>query len=990
MVKKVQLKNAILLFMLNFGIGLANDTKNSQKDSYPNFIDNNYNLKCGIYDKLNLYSKAFFLPKTYIKPVESYEASFEAAFQHENDVEIKNSVVIEDNKNEKEKINLKDHILSESEVYLHEDLSNDSMPYKINNICTFYDINVIIQGEVNTCNFEDEYNDDYIENENIIGNIIDGDSIKTNESNELKNDYNNNNNDNNDNNISVNDESGKVIDLLSDNINKSEINVNEKNTPDNEKADNPKNINIDLNILNNTSNVNIQKGKNELVGKNTQNPIIALLSKYFSFDKKSKKEKTKEKITKEDEIKPIFPTKDFSLTGKERPNYASSDCAAILLKSNKEAKYANSILNEKKDSYMINECSAKNKFVVIELCNDILIDAIVIGNFELFSSTIKLFKVSLSNKFNYHNNKWTTLAYFQAVNSRDIQVFKVDNPVMYARYVRIDFISNYGFESFCPLNLLRIHGITMMEEYKADEYPDLIINKEDNDVKEDLKIIEEKSINEDNKQQINFHLDYLRLKYNHSKDEIDKNVSSAHSLDSLFKQYFGDSTNQINNLQESNESIINTETGNNSFNSQYHSTSGSNNIGVNNNNHNNGSNSHIQQQQPVQENIYKTIMRRLTTLENNSTASIIYLQEQNKMLDHYFSIIQRLQNLLPLESLTDENIGVASASAVENLQIYLEGEIKEMKTIYSKKIFDLSIEILRDKRLYMEKLNNAIERIESLETSRNYQLVGLIIIILFSSRVSQIINALHSLIFDSMPFSHKLKKNNNSKNKNKQLSEDLNDTLIYNNIPNTDERPLLEDVENYSMSGFSLLDEDEIENEIILRKSNRSSLNSTTINHLINIQSKRLSSSNKQEYVRLPKNQQGKSIPDINIYKNYNNYYNGDNNINYLNNLENNTQKRNSLTDLDLYVNHNHNNNSTNTETEDDRFFNKSGLSSSKLSLLTPLSNSSSSSNSNKNKKNKCKENKDLREDSDYLSISRKNSKEKITLKRFSSSTTLV
>jgi len=139
-------------------------------------------------------------------------------------------------------------------------------------------------------------------------------------------------------------------------------------------------------------------------------------------NKKNNKDKNKEKLTKNDGINPIFPTKDMSLTGKERPNYASSDCAAILLKSNKEAKYANSILNEKKDSYMINECSAKNKFVVIELCNDILIDAIVIGNFELFSSTTKLFKVSLANKFNYHNNKWTTLSYFQAVNSRDIQV----------------------------------------------------------------------------------------------------------------------------------------------------------------------------------------------------------------------------------------------------------------------------------------------------------------------------------------------------------------------------------------------------------------------------------------------------------------------------------------------------------------------------------------------------------------------------------------
>ncbi|ORX71673.1 hypothetical protein BCR32DRAFT_211221, partial [Anaeromyces robustus] len=290
---------------------------------------------------------------------------------------------------------------------------------------------------------------------------------------------------------------------------------------------------------------------------------------------------------------------------KERPNYASSDCAAILLKSNKEAKYANSILNEKKDSYMINECSAKNKFVIIELCNDILIDAVVIGNFELFSSTIKLFKISLANKFNYHNNEWTTLAYFQADNSRDIQVFKVNNPVMYARYVRIDFISNYGFESFCPISLLRIHGITMMEEYKADEYPDITISSNNiNNKNDEINDFKEQSLSDDNKQQINFHLDYLRSKYKKSKEE--------------------------------------------------------------------------EETSKIQENVYKTIMRRLTVLENNSTASIIYLEEQSKMLNHYFNVIQRLQNLLPLESLTDENIGVASASAVENLQTYLENVIKDM------------------------------------------------------------------------------------------------------------------------------------------------------------------------------------------------------------------------------------------------------------------------------------------------------------------------
>ena len=93
----------------------------------------------------------------------------------------------------------------------------------------------------------------------------------------------------------------------------------------------------------------------------------------------------------------------------------------------------------------------------------------------------------------------------------------------------------------------------------------------------------------------------------------------------------------------------------------------------------------------------------------------------------------------------------------------------------------------------------------------------------------------------------------------------------------------------------------------------------------MNNKSKRLSKSNKQEYVRLPKNQQGKSIPDINIYKNYNNYYSGDN----LNSLEDISQKRNSLTDLDLI---------TNTEIDEDIFSNRSSLSSSRLSPLSPLS----------------------------------------------------
>jgi hypothetical protein len=36
------------------------------------------------------------------------------------------------------------------------------------------------------------------------------------------------------------------------------------------------------------------------------------------------------------------------------------------------------------------------------------------------------------------------------------------------RYIRIDFLSYYGAEYFCPVSLLRVYGLTQMEEWKSD------------------------------------------------------------------------------------------------------------------------------------------------------------------------------------------------------------------------------------------------------------------------------------------------------------------------------------------------------------------------------------------------------------------------------------------------------------------------------------------------------------------------------------------
>lgn len=160
--------------------------------------------------------------------------------------------------------------------------------------------------------------------------------------------------------------------------------------------------------------------------------------------------------------------KDAGRTCKERTNYASYDCAATNLKTNPETRSPSAILVENKDSYMLNICSASNKFFIVELCDNILIDTIVLANFEFFSSMLRNFRVSVSDRYPVKLDQWKDLGTYEARNSREIQAFLVENPLIWARYLRIELLSHYGNEYYCPLSLLRVHGTTMMEEFNND------------------------------------------------------------------------------------------------------------------------------------------------------------------------------------------------------------------------------------------------------------------------------------------------------------------------------------------------------------------------------------------------------------------------------------------------------------------------------------------------------------------------------------------
>src|SRR5262249_50381140 len=113
----------------------------------------------------------------------------------------------------------------------------------------------------------------------------------------------------------------------------------------------------------------------------------------------------------------------------------------------------------------------ENKFIIVELCDDILIDTIVLANFEFFSSMFRTFRVSISDRYPIKMDRWKELGVFEARNSREIQAFAVENPLIWARYLRVEFLTHYGNEYYCPVSLLRVHGTTMMEEFRSQNEP---------------------------------------------------------------------------------------------------------------------------------------------------------------------------------------------------------------------------------------------------------------------------------------------------------------------------------------------------------------------------------------------------------------------------------------------------------------------------------------------------------------------------------------
>ena len=114
---------------------------------------------------------------------------------------------------------------------------------------------------------------------------------------------------------------------------------------------------------------------------------------------------------------------------------------------------------------MLNKCGAE-KFFIVELCDERPVDTAVPAGFEFFSSMFHSIKMFVRDRYPIKRNGWKDLSTFEERNSQQAQAFLIENRLVWARYLKVELLTQYGNEFYCPITLLRVHEETMMEELK--------------------------------------------------------------------------------------------------------------------------------------------------------------------------------------------------------------------------------------------------------------------------------------------------------------------------------------------------------------------------------------------------------------------------------------------------------------------------------------------------------------------------------------------
>ncbi|KAK0467232.1 UNC-like C-terminal-domain-containing protein [Desarmillaria tabescens] len=162
----------------------------------------------------------------------------------------------------------------------------------------------------------------------------------------------------------------------------------------------------------------------------------------------------------------------FQVPIADRFNYAALECSARVRASHRSAKSPSSILSYKRDRYMLSPCTSKDKqFLVVELCDEVQIDTVQLANSEPFSGVFKDLTVSVAKTYSTGEEGWTVAGTYRAKNIQGVQSFHPPTSLShdFYRYIRIDFHSHYGNEYYCPISLLRVHGLHRLDQGKWEQ-----------------------------------------------------------------------------------------------------------------------------------------------------------------------------------------------------------------------------------------------------------------------------------------------------------------------------------------------------------------------------------------------------------------------------------------------------------------------------------------------------------------------------------------
>ncbi|KAJ3226774.1 hypothetical protein HK099_004192 [Clydaea vesicula] len=287
----------------------------------------------------------------------------------------------------------------------------------------------------------------------------------------------------------------------------------------------------------------------------------------------------------------------------ERFNFANFDCGSLILAANREATGATQILVKSKDQYMLNVCSA-SKFVIVELCNEILVDTIQLANYEFFSSMFKEFNVYITSKYPPKNNVWVLIGHFKALNVRELQV----------------------------------QGMTMMEELHS--HNEEVANSE-KEVEVGVEIFPPQPVNKDQIPLTKFSdEEILNMPYNLLKSRIKsfynkKLFDSVESSSSFLQEK---TLKRFENLKEQFSGINNLEYLDSFFENEpshhYNPSTGPSSTPEN------------KEESGTQESIFKNILKRIKVLERNSTTCQNYIHIQHTV---FLEVLTNFEKQLVLE-----------------------------------------------------------------------------------------------------------------------------------------------------------------------------------------------------------------------------------------------------------------------------------------------------------------------------------------------------